>query len=303
MNKYLLLVIFSFFSLAESSYGYEIVILKSSTSKINQDIQEIFTKEFNKHPPQGGPRTIQPNQIKDILITENKGSSTSAIQSFHPDLILALGAQALEEALLVPDVPVVHLLVVHPETIIDKGKPVTGVSLSVPPKVQLDEMSRYFPEVKRVGLVYDPKRSRKVIEQLNLLRPDLNFITLSTEDIAEVPELIHSLRGKVDLLWMLPDLTSTNRITIRSYVLFSIRNKIPLLTFSQKLLKDGATIAVTFDTEKMAKQAAALALDMLFHPGEAQQPALVAPQVKTRVNDIMAAKLGIPIADMRGADE
>ncbi|MCI5160884.1 MAG: hypothetical protein D3917_02455 [Candidatus Electrothrix sp. AX5] len=306
MKRYLLLIIILFFNLADKAFGSEIVVLKSSASKINQQIQDVFIDEFGKRVPHRGLKCIQPNQMTEVVITRrNEGGIASRIQSIAPDLILALGAQAMEVALLVPNIPVVHLLVIHPVTITDKKRPVTGVSLSVPPKVQLDEMKSYFPKVKRIGLVYDTKRSRKIIEQLNSVRPDLEFIALPTENIAEVPALIHSLRGKVDLLWMLPDLTATNQVTIQSYALFSIRNKIPLLTFSKKLLKHGATIAVTFDTDKMAKQAAVLAIDMLFHPvgAEAERTALVDPPVETIINYKMAAKLGTFIADRRKADE
>ena len=304
MNTYLIIIIILFSSLADRAFGYEIVVLKSSASKINQQIQNIFIDELDKRIPHRGLKSIQPNRMTEVVITkrDNWGYITR-IQRINPDLILALGAQALKVALLVPDIPVVHLLVINPEIIIDKTRPVTGVSLSVPPKVQLNEIKRYFPEVKRVGMVYDPKRSRKFIEQLDSARPDMEFIALATENIAEVPDLIHSLRGKIDFLWMLPDLTTTNEITMQSYVFFSIKNKIPLLTFSKKLLKHGATIAVTFDTDKMAKQAAALAMDMLFHRVGAKQTALVAPPVKTIVNYKMAEKLGVAIADRRGADE
>ncbi|MCI5221957.1 MAG: hypothetical protein D3924_04635 [Candidatus Electrothrix sp. AR4] len=304
MNKYLLLIIISFFSLPDIALGYEIVVLKSSTSKITQQIQNIFIHELGKRIPHRGLKSIQPHQVTEIVITRgNEKVSTSIIQSTHPDLILALGAKALKVALLLPDIPIVHLLVINPEKIIDKTMPVTGVSLSVPPKMQLDEMKRYLPEVKRVGLIYDPKRSRKFIEQLDSARPDLEFIALAAENTAEVPELIHSLRGRVDLLWMLPDLTTTNHITIQSYVFFSIKNKIPLLTFSKKLLKHGATIAVTFDTEGIAKQAASLAMDMLFHRVGAEQATLVAPLVQTIANRKMAKKLGISIAEKREANE
>ncbi|MCI5208755.1 MAG: hypothetical protein D3910_08165 [Candidatus Electrothrix sp. ATG2] len=304
MNKHLLLLIISFFSLPDRAFGYEIVVLKSSTSTINQQIQNIFTDELDKRIPHRGLKSIQPHQVTEVVITKgDEGGCTRRIQSIHPDLILALGGQALKVALLVPDIPVVHLLVIHPETSIDKKRPVTGVSLSVPPKVQLDEMTRYFPEVTRIGLVYDPKRSSKIVAQLDSVRPDLEFIALATENIAEVPELIHSLRGRVDLLWMLPDLTTTNHITIQSYAIFSIKNKIPLLTFSQKLLKHGATIAVTFDTDEMARQAAGLAMDILSHRVGTELTALVDPPVTTIINHTMTANLGISIADRRTADE
>ncbi len=296
MKKLLLLIILSFFSLADMALGYEIVVVKSSMSKINERIQHIFIDEIGKHVPHHGLKSIQHHQVTEVVIGRgNEGDSRRKIQNIHPDLILALGAKALKVALSVPDIPIVHLLVIDPEKIIGntKTRHLTGVTLSIPPKVQLDELTRYLPAVKRVGLVYDPKRSSIFIEQLDSARPDLEFIALAVENTAEVPDVIQSLRGRVDLLWMLPDLTATNQKTIQSYVLFSIKNKIPLLTFSEKLLKHGATIAVTFDIDAMAEQAADLAMDMLFHGGGPE--ALVAPKVKTVVNHKVAAKLRISI--------
>ncbi len=304
MKKLLLLIIISFFSLADTALGYEIVVVKSSMSKINERIQHIFIDEIGKHVPHRGLKTIQPHQVTEVVISRgNERKGTDILQNMRPDLILALGAKALKVALSVPDIPIVHLLVINPEKIIGNTTHVTGVTLSVPPKVQLDEMSHYLPAVKRVGLIYDPKRSSKFIEQLNVVRPDLEFITLAAEDMAEVPDLIHSLHGKVDLLWMLPDLTVTNNITVQSYILFSIENRIPLLTFSEKFLKHGATIAVTFDTDAIAEQAAALAVDMLSQYDGRDRATLVPPRVKTVVNQKMAAKLGISFAGMGEIDD
>ncbi len=167
----------------------------------------------------------------------------------------------------------------------------------MPPKMQLDELTRYLPSIRRVGIIYDPKRSSKLVNQLASIRPDLEFVSLATDTSAEVPALINSLRGRVDLLWMLPDLTATNRKTMQSYFLFSIKNKVPLLTFSEKFLKHGATIAVTFDIESMVEQAADLAIGMLSDRNGNNQPAIVAPHVKTVINHKIATKLNISIAD------
>ncbi|MCI5143158.1 MAG: hypothetical protein D3909_15815 [Candidatus Electrothrix sp. ATG1] len=133
--------------------------------------------------------------------------------------------------------------------------------------------------------------------------PRNECINSGTSAIFSVARAINSLRGRVDLLWMLPDLTTTNHITIQSYAIFSIKNKIPLLTFSQKLLKHGATIAVTFDTDEMARQAAGLAMDILSHRVGTELTALVDPPVTTIINHTMTANLGISIADRRTADE
>ncbi len=296
MNKLLLLILFLFFSLADTALGYEIVVLKSSLNKINNQVQRDFIEEIGRQVPHHGLKKIQRHQLTEIVITkENAGISRNKIRNSQPDLILALGAKALKVALSVPDIPIIHLLVIDPEKIIGNTKNVTGVGLAVPPKIQLDELIRYLPSIKRVGIIYDPKRSSKFIEQLDSITSDLEFISLTTENSAEVPALINSLHGRVDLLWMLPDLTTTNRKTMQSYFLFSVKNKVPLLTFSEKFLKHGATIAVTFDIDAMVEQAADLAIDILSDRDGGNHPAIVAPRAKTVINHKIAAKLNISI--------
>lgn len=298
MNKLFLLIIISCISMANTALGYEIVVVKSSLSKINEQLQHTFALEVDKHPLFLGLKSIQPNQIKEIVIArgEKKEESALKIRNSRPDLILALGARALEASMSVPGIPIVHLLVIDAEKIIGDAPRVSGISLTVPTKVQLDAVTRYLPLVKRIGLVYDPKRSGTIIEQFTTARPDLQFISLAAHNTTEVPGLINSLRGKIDLLWMLPDLTTTNQKTIESYFLFSIRNKIPLLTFSEKFLKHGATIAVTFDIDGMAAQAAELAMDMLSGQNAGTRAAVSVPRVKTIINHKIAAKLNISVA-------
>ena len=237
MKKLLLFIIISLLSLVEIAQGYEIVVVKSSLSKVNERIQYTFINELDKRVPHHGLKSIQPHQLTEIILSQEKETRESIrkIQNTHPDLILALGSKALKVALSVPDIPIVHLLVIDPEKIIGTATNVSGVALSIPPKVQLDEMTRYCPTVKRVGIIYDPKRNSGFVKQLESIRSDLEFISLAAGNVDEVPGLINSLHGKVDLLWMLPDPTTTNQKTIQSYILFSIKNRIPLLTFSEKL--------------------------------------------------------------------
>ena len=299
MKRFLFITFFISFiiGLVDIAFCYEIMVVKSNSNKVNNQVELAFLDQIDKRSPNYGLKTMQPHKMTEIVIAKGKeAEDAQKILDTHPDLILALGAEALKVAISVPGIPVVYLLVVDPEKIIRNDTHVTGISLTVSPKVQLDEIERYLPNVKRVGLVYDPKQSGKFIEQLDSLKTDLKFISLAARDSAEVPGLIDSLRGRVDLLWMLPDLTTTNQVTLQSYFLFSIRNKTTLLTFSEKLLSYGATIAVTFDLDAMVVQAVDLAINMLSDKdGDAQAP-VVAPQVKTVVNHKIAAKLNISIA-------
>lgn len=300
MKKSLFITFFIslFLSLVDMAFCYEIMVVKSTSNKVNNQVELAFLDQIDKRTPNYGLKTMQPHRMTEIIIARGEEAEDSAqkIVKTHPDLILALGAEALKVAISVPDIPVVYLLVVDPEKIIGNATHVTGVSLTVSPKVQLYEMERYLPEVKRVGLVYDPKQSGKFIEQLDSLKTDLKFISLAANDSKEVPGLINSLHGRVDLLWMLPDLTTTNQVTLQSYFIFSIKNKIPLLTFSEKILKYGATVAVTFDLDAMVVQAVDLAMKMLSDSDGEDQVTIIAPEVKTVVNHKIAAKLNISIA-------
>ncbi len=298
MKKLVLLIIFLLLSLPEQVLGYEIMVMMSSSNKINQQIQNRFIETINQQIPRLGVKAIQLYQVSELVIGEtSEHHCIQKIQRLRPDLILAIGTKALRTALDTRGIPVVQVLVVNPGQLlknIDKKRRVSGVSLAVPPGRQLDEINKYLPEVKRIGLIYDPHRSGEQVSQLQSIKTETVFTFLPTREAAQVPGLIQSLQGKTDLLWMLPDLTVTNQKTLKSYILFSIENKIPLLTFSEKILKQGATLAVTFDLEKMAVQAAELAVQMLLN-NSSGLPHEVPPHVKTVVNYKMAEKLDIAI--------
>lgn len=296
---FLFIIIILLHSLAGNAIAYDIVVVKSSLSRVNEQVQHAIHKAIAQHVPHHGLKAIQSHQILEVVIDkdETNGDSAQKIRNVHPDLILALGAKALMAALEVSDIPIVYLLVIEPEKIIHNRTDVTGISLTVPATTQFEEIRRYLPQVKRVGVVYDPKNSSKVIDQIRAARTDLQFVSLAAENTTEVPVLLNSLQGRVDLLWMLPDVTVTNLKTLPSYFLFSLQNKIPLLTFSEKFLKHGATIAVTFDLEGMAAQAAGLACDILSDSQGRDLPTHVAPRVKTLINHKIAKKLHISIAE------
>ncbi len=302
MKRLLFLLLIFVLCLADFALGYEVMVVKSTKNQVNERVQQLFLEEFERGVPRRGTKTIQPHQLLELVVAKgSEEESVSKIESIQPDLILALGKRALKLSLSVPDIPIVHLLVIDPHKLTGDRRGVAGVSLAVPPKAQLDEMSRYLPTLKRVGLVYDPNRSAEMVAELSSIRPDLEFVALKAKDTASVPGLIQSLDGRVDLLWMLPDLTVTNRKTLESYTLFSIRNKVALLTFSEKLLKSGATMAVTFDLDGVAKQAAELAAKMLTEGIE--QPVILPPLTKTILNQNMLKKLQISVESREGGDD
>jgi putative ABC transport system substrate-binding protein len=110
-----------------------------------------------------------------------------------------------------------------------------------------------------------------------------------------VPALLEELRGRADLIWLLPDLVVTNPQTLESYFLFSFTNKVPVLAFSEKYLKSGAAVVVTFDLEAMGEQAGGMAARLLLGAAVRDVPPVDISRVKTIVNPTVAGKLQLPI--------
>lgn len=298
MTRLLFGIIVFLLSLPGSGFGYEILVIKSSRNQVNEHLQQSFIQELNQQIPHRGLKAIQSHQVRELVLDKGEHHETpDTIRIGHADLILALGSQALQLALTRSDIPIVYLLVIDPEPLIGTRTRVTGVSLHVPPRVQLAELSRLLPQVKRIGLIYDPEHSSMLIAEAQAARPDVDWVTLAAHQTSDVPDLLASLQGRIDLLWMLPDTTVTNTKTLQSYFLFSAQHKIPLLTFSEKLLKPGGTIAVTFDTGTMGEQGAGLAVALLSEAKLTPPPLSIPPRVKTVINHTIARKLQISIQE------
>ncbi|MCJ7599934.1 MAG: hypothetical protein MUO63_00365 [Desulfobulbaceae bacterium] len=297
MKKTLFLIMIILLAGARTALACEIVVVKSGNQTSVEQVARTFYDELHHNLPAHGVKSIAPRPFCEIDISENPSKSAveQQIRETHPDLILALGRDALLAVRDIRDIPVIYLLVVAPEIIIDGHDNITGINLEIPPKLQLDELSRLLPQVRRIGVIYNTARSAMDIQQARLARPDLQFVALNAQSTREVPALLEELRGRVDLIWLLPDLTVTNPEILESYFLFSFKNKVPVLAFAEKYLKNGAAIVVTFDLQAMAEQAAGMAARIMGGEPVSAVPRMDISRVKTIINPAVTKKLQLSI--------
>ncbi len=297
MKKNLLITLFLLLGAARAALGYEIAVVKGNHNLPADLAGQAFIRELEKTLPSPGLKAIVPHSFHEILIEKNESESSTRtrISAVRPDLILALGPKALTAARGIATVPVISLLVFSPEKIIAGQANITGITLNIPAKIQLDEMSRLLPGVKRVGVIYDPVRSNDLLGHARTSRPDLEFVAIPATNEKEVAGLLHKLEGRIDLVWLLPDLTVFTPHTFPLFLRFSFENRIPLLSFAEQHLKSGAALVVTFDVEAMGQEAAEIAT-RLFHGEPAAKIGMKnATRVKTLVNDIILQKMNISV--------
>ncbi len=113
----------------------------------------------------------------------------------------------------------------------------------------------------------------------------------------ETVNAIKDLEGKIDAIWMVPDTTVVMPFSIKYMLLFSFRNKIPLFGLSDKYVKRGALLAVSFDATDMGRQAGELALQILKKENDENSSLIFARALKLFLNLKTAKIMGLKIPE------
>lgn len=280
--------------------AHEIVVVQSARLKPYEEaLQGFKTVCAEGFAPHHGLKSIQPYSITELVLSEKSGSADIAgrIRSLRPELILAIGRDALAQVKTFRDVPIIYLMVPQPQAIKEGRLNITGVDMLIPPAKQLAGLIEAIPKVKRVGLLYDPRRTGALVKEARIFAATqgIFLFALEVQTAKEVPGLIDSMKGEIDAFWMLPDLTVVTPQTVKALFLFSLENRIPVLTFSEKYLELGATIAAVFDVFAMGEQAGEMARRILAGTNIREVEAEPAEKITIKVNRKIAKKLGVAL--------
>lgn len=282
-----------------------ILILQSEDEPAFTEAVEGFTQQLRHQHPVGTLRLevsdfskIAPPEV-ERLFAETK-----------PALVVTLGSQATVWAQsTVRDTPLLFGMVLDPQAQgIDPARavsPMTGVSMQIPLSSQFERLRQVLPNARRIGTVYDTRNQALVNEaKREAGRYGLTLVGAPVENAAEVPEGFRTLAGKVDALWSFPDTTVYSREAAQFILLFSFRNRLPLMGFSRGYVRAGALFALYADYKDVGRQLGELAQDILSGRSARDIPLGVprrhALAVNMRVADALGAKVS---AEVRASAE
>jgi putative tryptophan/tyrosine transport system substrate-binding protein len=227
---------------------------------------------------------------KDILQETRKAS---------PSMILAIGLDALEKVKGIEDIPVVYMMTPGPRTIPESGKGMnfTGVRMNIAQEEQISIFLRAVPSLKTIGIIYNPNKTKFIAQRAvdACKKAGVNLIAKEVSDPRESPPAIKAMEGKIDGFWMLPDSSIFTSETIEYLFLFSIGNRVPILTFSEIYLESGALMSVGVDSFDMGAQAGRMAKEILAGKPPSSIPPVDAKKEVVSINAKTAEKLGINI--------
>jgi putative tryptophan/tyrosine transport system substrate-binding protein len=245
-----------------------------------------------------GFEQVYGSEVKRFFISKsNERTVQRTIREIRPDIILAVGRDALSSVRRIRDVPVVYCMVLNPHSLLSGEKNISGVSMNLPPERQLSELLHVLPAVHSIGLLYDPDQSGAFVQGIReaAARMGVTLTAAAVHRARDIPPLLNAMKGKADLFWMLPDITVVTPETVESILLFSLENNVPILTFSEKYLELGAMLSIGIDPFDIGRQAGEMAQRIFSGNAAGDVQHIDARKALISVNSKIAEKIGVTI--------
>lgn len=178
------------------------------------------------------------------------------------------------------------------------GRTTTVISMDCPYAAQISFISAALPKTHRIGILYrgDTPKGKRAIEGMRAALPsgwDIEAVEVEKE--ASISDAIARMfNAKVDLVWTYPDSTLYDTATIKSLLLESLRQAVPVFGFSPAFVRAGATIGVGTTPADQGRQAAE-SLKLSQGTGGDGDDLIVAPNMNTYVNTAVAEQLRIDL--------
>jgi len=215
-----------------------------------------------------------------------------------PKVILTLGTPATKLAQeAITEIPILFSMVVNPEKYGISGKNIRGITSNVPIKSQLVKLKKIVSKLKRIGVLYNPRQSSNIIEEVKQATSDmgLELITLKVSSPKKVQSSVRKIIEKVNALLLINDSTVVNKDTVEYIIETTLENKIPTVVYNDYLVKDGCLFSLAPDYFSVGEQAGNIVCksreDKLRTP-----PSIIFPEVfKLSINLKTAKHIGLNI--------
>lgn len=244
------------------------------------------------------------NAQSDMSIGKNIAESFA---SSNKDLIHAVATPVAQAAYnATKEIPIAITAVTDPvdagliENLDKSGTNVFGMSDLVPMKSQFEIIKDFFPEAKKLGIIYsssDANSSVKVKEAESIAKEyDLEIIAQGATTTNDVGQTVESLLGKVDVLYVPTDSTVVPAMPI--IIEKAMAKKIPIIPEEKGQVELGALAAEGIDFYKLGYETGLMAADVLDGKSKPQDmPVKILEDRDIYVNKDTLEKLNLEIPE------
>jgi len=277
-----------------------IVILKNSNSPSFLKAEDGFKKEIRK------------GQIEAILIEydvsdESKEESEilRSIRDLKPDLIVSIGSRSTAiVSQKIKDIPTVFCMVLNPvssgfvQGMHSSENNLTGASLDIPVRIQLEKFQLIVPSLKRLGVLFTPDSKQVIIEAKKVCEDiGIDLLPELIHSEKEIPGAVEALAQKVDGLWAVADTVIFTPQSTQYILLYTLRNGVPFMGLSPSFVKAGALFTLACDHRDVGRQAGELALRVLSGEEPSQVPITIPRMIYLCLNLRTADQIDLKISE------
>lgn len=265
-------------------------------------VQENMRQQLEKEGFQEGKnvRYVFKNANGQMALTANIASE---LNSQNPDVIVAVTTPMAQAIVKSSKAPVVFAAVTDPVGAgivksMDQGEPnITGTSDAWPYDDQLKLIRRVTPNVKRLGVLYNPGEaaSQYGIKEIRRLAPANGFEVIegAVNSTNEVYPVAQSLVGKVDALFLSSDNTVIGGVA--AAVKVAAEHKRPLYVGDSGTVEKGGLAAVSVGYAELGVETGKLVARVL--RGERNLPTVVGRGSEVYVNTKAAEMMGVTVPE------
>lgn len=263
------------FSCVSSAFAVETIIVGDIKYKAVADIVAQIKSSLNA-------------PVKVIATDEAIGRLESFVEREDARLVVALGVNAVDEALkLPPSIPVIYGLIIAPPK--TSRENVTGVYMSTPVNEYVNLISEHLPSLKQLSVVGTEDLAR-ILGNKTDRQVAVHTVSTSSELLNAVDHLQAS-----QALLLLPDVALLTPAVMEKVYLFSFRRKVPVLGISEGNVKQGALFAIVFDPLHIGEEIGEKALKVLSGVPLKKIPHSAPKAFNLFLNNATAKKMGISI--------
>jgi putative ABC transport system substrate-binding protein len=230
----------------------------------------------------------------------------AAVKAESPKVILAVGVRAvvkLKEK--ISNIPIVFCMAVHPKGKKLNTKNATGVSLEPFASEQLKSFKKVIPALKKVGIIYDPKRTGTFVKEAIKAAPSANLemMAVPVSERKEVPKALEKVISSADALWIIRDPTVLTKEFFNHTLIVQFEKKLPLLAYSGKLVEKGAVCSYSSSYVDQGKKAAEIVNSIIGGKSPSDIP-LLAPNgtLTVNVNSAPKANVKVPVSVLKNSN-
>lgn len=280
-----------------------ILSCKAEAAPLVMSVQSVDVSPYNE-ALDGFKSACTAETEKLVISRSSPAQIVREVRAAKPDLVLAIGLDALNTLKALKQMPILYLMVLAPEENPSAAPHITGVSMNIPEEKQLRLIHLMLPRANRIGVLYDVAHTGQFVARGKKASRELGIRLLAraVTSSRQVPTTLKGLQPAPDALWLLPDITVIRPETLEFMFQYSLERKIPIICFSKKYLSLGAFMSIDIDLIDMGRQAGEMANRLLSGKTVRQVPPEEARKAVVTVNRAIGDKLGISIPHIPSMD-